>query len=302
LVRVFDLTQGQERFRFRPFPGNPGGVRVTTADVSGDGIPDIIAAAGPGGGPRVIIYDGQNGAILQDFLAFESSFTGGLFVSAADLNGDGRADLVVSPDVGGGPRVRVLSGGNPNAVIADFMGIDDPNFRGGARTAIGDINGDGTTELVVGAGMGGGPRVAIWNGQSLLAGSPNRLVPDYFAFENTLRNGVYLSVADVDGDGFGDVIAGAGPGGGPRVVGFSGASLLAGQPTMVANYFAGDENNRGGVPVAAVDLDGDGRAEVFTGAGEGADPFARFTDPRTGRVIDEFAAEYLEFLGGINVG
>ena len=302
LVRVFDLTGGQERFRFRPFPGNPGGVRVVTADVTGDGVPDIITAAGPGGTPRVVIFDGQNGAVIADFLAFEESFRGGVFVAASDLDGDGRADVVVSADQGGGPRVRILSAGNPNTVIADFMGIDDPNFRGGSRVALGDIDGDGTLDLVVGAGFGGGPRVAVWDGASVLNGAPQRLVNDFFAFESTLRNGVYLTVGDIDGDGRADILAGAGPGGSPRVIGFSGASLFAGQPSVIANFFAGNSDDRGGVPISAVDLDGDGRVEVFTGAGEGSLPLVRFTNPRTGAVIDEFAAEWLDFLGGIYVG
>ena len=302
LVRVFDLTGGQERFRFRPFPGNPGGVRVATADVNGDQVPDIITAAGPGGGPRVVIFDGNNGAILADFMAFEETFTGGLFVSAGDFDGDGRADVVVTPDVGGGPRVRVFGGGDPGRVLADFMGIEDPAFRGGARAAVGDVDGDGTPDIAVGAGVGGGPRVAVWDGNALMAGRFERLTPDFFAFESSLRNGVYLAIGDVDGDGLGDVIAGAGPGGGPRAVVFGGATLLSGQPGLIADGFVGDPSDRGGVPVAAVDLDGDGRSELFTGAGLGALPIVRFTDPRTNQVIDDFAAEFYEFLGGINVG
>ena len=54
--------------------------------------------------------------------------------------------------------------------------------------------------------------------------------------------------------------------------------------------------------MAAVDVDGDGRTEVLTGAGPGALPRVRVSDPRTGATLDEFAAEYQEFLGGIQVG
>jgi uncharacterized repeat protein (TIGR01451 family) len=303
LVRVFDLTGGQERFRFRPFPGLPGGARVATADVSGDGIPDIIVAAGPGGAPRAIIYDGNTGAVIADFQVFEASFSGGLFVAAGDLNGDGRAELAFSPDVGGGPRVKVLDAGDPDRIVADFLGIDDSNFRGGARTAIGDLNGDGTADVAVGAGVGGGPRVAIWDGASLIgSATATRLAPDFFAYEATLRNGVFLTVADIDGDGFGDLLAGAGPGGAPRVVGFSAVSLLAGQLDLISSYFVGDESDRGGVPLAALDLDGDGRMELLTGAGRGSFPMVRFSDPRTATTIDEFAAESMDFIGGIHVG
>ncbi|MGL6095236.1 MAG: hypothetical protein ACRC7O_05455, partial [Fimbriiglobus sp.] len=78
--------------------------------------------------------------------------------------------------------------------------------------------------------------------------------------------------------------------------------ILSGSPTLVSNFLAGNAADRGGVPVAAVDLDGDRRVEIFSGAGIGSRPLVRFTDPRTGLPIDEFAAQYLEFLGGIHVG
>ena len=249
----------------------------------------------------MVVYDGNTGGVLFDFLAFEAAFTGGVFVAAGDIDRDGRADLVVTPDVGGGPRARVLSAGNPGRVIADMFAIDDPNFRGGIRPAIGDVNGDGFGDLVVTAGAGGGPRVAVWDGASL-AGAPARLVPDFFAFEETLRDGAYLAVGDVDRDGRADLIAGAGPGGAPRVVTFLAADLFAGRRVPAVSYMAGDVAERGGVPVAVADIDGDGRVEVVTGAGAGSFPQVRLSDPRTGRALDEFAAQYMAFRGGIFVG
>src|SRR5204863_4922946 len=92
-----------------------------------------------------------------------------VYVAAGDVTGDGVADLVITPDEGGGPRVRVFSG-NGFGLLADFFGIDDPNFRGGARAAVGDVNGDGAGDLVVAAGFQGGPRVAGFDGRSLATG------------------------------------------------------------------------------------------------------------------------------------
>lgn len=301
LVRTFDLGRGQERFRFRPFPGNPGGVRAVTADITGDGVPDTIVVPGPGTGARLLAYNGNNGAIVQDIQPFESTFTGGMFVASGDFNGDGVADLVVSADVGGGPRVKVIDGAT-GATLADFMGIDDASFRGGARVAIGDINGDGIADLVVAAGFGGGPRVAVFDGASVVAGNPTKLSPDFFAFESTLRNGVFVAVGDIDGDGFGDIITGAGPGGGPRVLGFSGTSLFGGQPTIITDFFAGDQSQRGGVPVAALDVNSDGRVEVITGSAPGGPASVKFFNPQTGAQLNEFFAERGEFIGGVFVG
>ena len=47
--------------------------------------------------------------MLAPYSTFESGYTGGLFVAAADLDGDGRAEVIVSPDRGGGGRVTVLA-------------------------------------------------------------------------------------------------------------------------------------------------------------------------------------------------
>src|SRR5207248_3424927 len=137
----------------------------------------------------------------------------------------------------------------------------------------GDVNGDGIGDLVVAAGFQGGPRVATFDGTSLGSGSPRRLFNDFFAFEQTLRNGVFVAVGDIDGDGMADIVAGGGPGGGPRVTAFSARDLIAsggGTQTPLANFFGGDPDNRGGVRVAVKDLDGDNRADLVVGAGSGA--------------------------------
>jgi hypothetical protein len=296
------------------FPGYTGPVRTAVADVTGDGVPDFVGGAGPGGGPRVVVLDGATGGVVADFFAFEPTFTGGVFVAAADLTGDGFAEIVVTPDRGGGPVVAVFD--RTGATLARFLGIDDPAFRGGARTALGDINGNGVPDLVVSAGFGGGPRIALFDGATLL-GVPVKLVPDFFAFEDSLRNGAFVAAGDVDGDGRADVAFGGGPGGAPRVRVFSGAGLLVAGPftnldevpaVRLADFFAGDASLRGGVRVALTDADGDGRADLVTGSGESEPSRVRVygsatlltsgTDP--GQELDPFGATTL--ADGVFVG
>jgi hypothetical protein len=173
-------------------------------------------------------------------------------VAAADLTGDGQAEIVAGADEGGGPRVVVFDGSTVSGTatpttLDDFLAIDDSNFRGGVRLALGDINGDGTADLLVGAGFGGGPRIAAFDGASLAQGQQVKLFPDFFAFEQGLRNGAYVSVGDVNGDGCGDLVFGAGPGGGPRVLELDGKTALAGQQDQLASFFAGDPSSREGV-------------------------------------------------------
>ncbi len=261
---------GSVRFAVTPFAGFTGGVRTVAADFNGDGVADLIVGTGPGIATRVVILDGKTQAVLFDVAPFEATFTGGVYVSAGDVNGDGIPDLAITPDQGGGPRADVYSGATGFPKIASFFGIDDTNFRGGARSAIADMTGDGVADLIVVAGFGGGPRVAAFDGKSLSTGTPVKIFGDFFAFEQALRNGIFVTAGDINGDGFADLIAGGGPGGGPRVLVLDGKSLLSNQYVNLANFFGGDVNSRGGIRVAVKNLDGDTKADLVVGSGTGA--------------------------------
>jgi len=234
-----------------------GGVRVALADVTGDGTPDLVTAPGPGTAPTIHVFDSATHQEVASFDAYESTFTGGVYVAAGDITGDGKAEIITGADQGGGPRVGVFGGSTVSGTatptaLDDFLAINDTNFRGGVRIALGDVNGDGTSDLVVGAGFGGGPRIAVYDGASLAQGKQVKLVNDFFAFEDTLRNGVFPTVGDLNGDGCGDLIFGAGPGGSPRVLALDGKAALAGGEQTLANFFAGPAGSRLGVEVGTV--------------------------------------------------
>jgi len=274
VVRVIDGSTGQEVNSFTPFDtGFTGGVRVAMADINNDGTDDIVAGTGIGVATEVRVLDGKTGAELYRINPFEASFTGGVYVAIGDLNRDGFDDMVITPDQGGGPRVQIISGKDGFPLRGDFFGIEDPNFFGGARASLADVNGDGTLDLLVAAGFGGGPRIAVFDGRSVVSdsGLPRKLFDDFFVFEPTLRNGVYITGGDLDGDGYAEIIAGGGPGGGPRVFALSGQDLsVDGIQVSLANFFAGDIENRGGIRVAVKNVDNDQRADLIVGEGDNA--------------------------------
>ncbi|QDU22157.1 FG-GAP repeat domain-containing protein [Urbifossiella limnaea] len=282
VVRFNNPQTGIRMFPFVPFaPDFLGGVRPAAADVTGDGVPDFVVGVGPGGGSEVRVYDGASGAQaagpLGSFQAFEAGFTGGVSVAAADVNRDGFADVIVAAGTGGGPRVRVLSGAD-GAVLADFFAADE-TLRFGLVVAAADVNRDGAADIITATGAGGVAEVTVFSGldRSRLAG--------FLAFEPDFTLGVSLAAADVTGDGAADVLVGAGRGGSPRVRVFDGAS-----GSVVKDFYAFESSFRGGANVAGIDTDGEGLAEIVTGAGPGGGSRVRVLDATTLAERISFAA------------
>jgi hypothetical protein len=250
-----------------------GGVRVAEGDVNGDGEPDYIAAAGPGADPRINVFDGATGGLMYSILAFEPGFPGGVFVAAGDVDGDGYADVIAGSGAGRSGQVKVFSGYDGRVLRDTF--VFERAFTGGVSVAAGDVNGDGRADLVVGSGAGRPSEVRVLNAED---GSILRAFTPYGAF----AGGVFVAAADVTGDGFADIVTGAGAGGGPHVLvvdGVTGAATLS--------FFAFEPGFAGGVRVAAGDVTGDGRADVIAGAGPGRTAAVRVFDGATAASVSE---------------
>jgi hypothetical protein len=199
------------------FPYDPaftGGISVAAGDVTGDGVAEIITGAGPGGGPHVRAFSlaGGTATPVASFFAYNLAFTGGISVAAADLTGDGVAEIIAGPGPGGGPHVRAFSlAGGTATEVASFFAYN-PAFTGGVHVAAADVTGDGVAELITGAGPGGGPHVRAWS----LTGGLTEVVA-FLVYNPAFGGGVVVAGQDLTGDGVAEIITGAGPGGGPHV-------------------------------------------------------------------------------------
>jgi hypothetical protein len=191
-VKVFDGATGVllQSF-FAHTPSFTGGVRVAAGDVSGDGRADIITGTGAGAGPQVTVFDGVNGSLLRSFFAYHAAFTGGVFVAAGDVSGDGRADVITGVGSSGGSNVKVFDGATSHT-LHSFVGYG-PSFTGGVRVAAGDVNRDGFADIVTGAGPGGSPHVKVFSGATAVQ------LRSFFAFDPSFTGGTFVGAATFPG-------------------------------------------------------------------------------------------------------
>lgn len=221
IVRAFD-KDGTQISAFYAYDENfHGGIDVTAADIDNDGKAEIITAAGPGGGPHIKIFK-TNGTLVSQFFAYDTNFRGGVNISAADMDGDGKAEIVTGPGAGGGPHVKVFMA---DGTLKTQLMAYDPNFHGGVDVAaIGVTTKSSKTSstaslsangFVTVPGKGGGPDVKVFDSSAVIK-------KEFLAFDANFNLGLRVAVGNSDSSNSGMEI-GIAPatGGGPNIKVFS---------------------------------------------------------------------------------
>ena len=226
--------------------------------------------------------------------------------ATGDINADGVVDYVYGSGLGGGDTVIVVDG-RTNSVIWQVAGMF-PLVRGavgraarpGVFVATADVNCDGFADVIVGSAGNRQNQVQIYSGRR------GTLLGSFQPFGGGARASVRVAGGDVDGDGYGDVVVGRGPGGPARVSVYSGRALTVAarngnwpwqlpQSAVLRSFIALGGN---GVYVAAADMNRDGRADVVVGLDNR--PTVSIYDGLTGAVV---STQNLDpaFKGGVRV-
>ncbi|MCB9680067.1 MAG: FG-GAP repeat protein [Alphaproteobacteria bacterium] len=283
-----------------------GGVHAVR-DLDGDGIDDIVVAlpgasdAATRGGVVLVRRGGGDGGPVEvdrnlaDGLGgWDTKILGtrrdgnlGSDVAVGDFNGDGYNDLALGA---GGARMPNVEQG---AVFVFFgplpsgtLQLDDANVtlrgehvssRAGDALAVGDLDGDFYDDLVIGApqfrvGSVLRGKASVWYGGAAAAGRVDVSdLPGLVGTDDNGRLGNDVTVADLDGDGFGDLVASAPRAGnlerGAIAVVYGSATRPGGAMVADAVITGASNGSRTGVSVAGLgDVDGDGFDDLLVGS------------------------------------
>ena len=199
-----------------------GGARVAVGDVDGDGLDEVVVGlSGNAGGAGwiAVLDDAAHGHALVRWLRVPwdryNTENGDVFPAVGNLDADPAAEIVAGLGNGSNGWYAIFDDASANYAFTawrqlDWMMYDAAN--GTTHPAVGDVDGDGANEIVLGTGTGGSGWIAIVNGAAS-GFAHRRWIQVHWDAYNQSGGGVWPAVGDVDGDGRGEIVAGLEQGG-----------------------------------------------------------------------------------------
>ena len=235
-------------------------------------------------GSYVRVFNKRGKVKRTGFFAYDPRFPGGAEIVISDLNNDGQNEITVA----GKSKIQIF---NENGLLIQEFYPYGKNYAFGINIAIGNLMGDNKKEIVTGTQRGAKPQIKIFDANG------NVLNPGWLAYAENFHGGVNLALGDLNGNGYQEIVTGAGFGGGPHVRIFDANGHL-----FDPGFFPYNPKFRGGVNVACGDLNNDGKDEIITGAGKSGGPHVRIYD-KIGHLIDPgFFAFNPNKRNGVRVG
>lgn len=255
--------------------GSKQGLAAGFVDVDGDGILDKVVGA-----PYSSTVDGRTGSLLvyrgnasgfnsiPDMVLTGDDNIGYAFVNLGDVDGDGKADFAVSAIHGDGDdvslsgSVTIYRGGGGGQVIKKLSG-EGPMDKFGASIAVGDLNGDGRPDIIVGSPFNTNDPALYQSGAVYVFFGPDfSTVARIYASSANKGLGLAVAAGDVNGDAVDDLVMSANG----KVLIFFGGSTFSPDVNTPDIKITSAASGFGKSIAVVGDLDGDGTKEIAIGA------------------------------------
>jgi hypothetical protein len=246
-------------------PGTPG----YPASLDGD-IPLVVTVtqADCSPGPQVMVVDPFTGSIVTQFPVFERTFRGGAQVALGDVNGDDVDEIIVASGPGRTGEIRVYTRNGLELPAYRTLPFG-PRYTGGVDVGAGDVDSNGTVDIVAVASIGPGTTSVFRVNPAAIDPVENVPYKSFIAFDRKAKAGGSVAVADLNNDGRAEIIRGSGIGSAARVNVFD---LAGKQPRLVDSFvpLASLKNYTGGVSVSTTWFNGDATPDIVVAGGQRA--------------------------------
>lgn len=296
------------------------GASMATGDLNGDGRDEIIVAAGKGETTDMYIYSYHKDTSKNEtkdieliLLAYKKniyeneSIKTGLSITTADINGNGREEILTVPKEGAESHVLVFeykveqaSSGpskkyirrttDANFLAYGFKGDYVESYTRGVEIAAADLDGNGTTEIITASDSG---QIRIFDKRGNQTFSLG-----FHPYGKLTRRALHLTTADVTGDGIPEIVT-IPKKGNPHVLFVNRFGKRVFTPNFVPGVNKGQEENS----IAAADIDFDGKKELLIQDKDfDGKPVIKIFDPETQQAKPfQIKPNYPGYTGGLTV-
>ncbi|MEK7158221.1 MAG: VCBS repeat-containing protein, partial [Patescibacteria group bacterium] len=253
-VRIYTWNSAAKKLKLMDWfmaysSGMKNGVKVYVSDINGDGVKDIITTPAKNSTSNVRAYRYNSTtskfALMDWTYTFGTSWKGEMNLRFADFNGDDAREIIATPLGNGGPNVQVYKWSTPfkgsarskrlatiSTTANELVRLDqfmayDAKYKGGVRTVVADVNGNGVPDIVTMPNNGGGANVRVYEYSA--STKKFKLLNWFMPYGTTFKGTIDVAAADLDGDGDSELIVSPWSGGGPnvRIYGWDGTSKMS---------------------------------------------------------------------------